>query len=113
MKKANSPALKRKTTGKGNERGSGEMKEILIYQDRNIVVDTVSDFLYIGKLLDVRDHFIRLTEADVHDRRESPSLNEKYIMDAKKYGIRCNRKLVLIRLEKVISFSPLEDVIEY
>ena len=91
----------------------GRIKDFLAYRDRPIVVDTSSDFLYIGKLLDVSDYFIRLADADVHDRKESLSMNEKYIIDAKKYGIRCNRKIVLIRLEKVISFSLLEDVVDY
>ena len=91
----------------------GWINEILAYRGMNMVVDTASDFVYLGKLYDVNDHFIRLTEADVHDRGESPSMNEKYVIDAKKYGIRSNRKLVLIRLEKVLSFSLLEDIVEY
>ena len=82
-------------------------------RERNIVVDTSSDFLYIGRLVEVSDGFMRLADADVHDRKESPSTNERYVIDAKKYGIRSNRKLVWIRLEKVISFSLLEDVISY
>ncbi|MGD2125274.1 MAG: hypothetical protein PVG99_04295 [Desulfobacteraceae bacterium] len=88
-------------------------KEILSCRHKEVVLDTTSDFVYIGKLQDVGDYFITLEDADVHDRRESPSLNEKYIIDARKYGIRCNRKLVHIRLEEVISFSLLKDVIEY
>jgi hypothetical protein len=40
-------------------------------------------------------------------------MNEKYIMEAKKFGVRCNRKRVQIRIEEVISMSLLDDVIEY
>ena len=87
--------------------------EILRYQGQNIVVDTLSHFIIIGKLENVSSYFITLRDADVHDRRESPSMNEKYVLDAKRYGIRCNRKLVHIRLHEVISISLLEDVIEY
>jgi small nuclear ribonucleoprotein (snRNP)-like protein len=90
-----------------------DAKGILGHRDKNVVVDTNSNFLYIGKLEDVGDHFLILREADVHDRRESPSMNEKYIMEAKKFGVRCNRKRVHIRIEEVISISLLEDVIEY
>ncbi|MGD8984738.1 MAG: hypothetical protein PVI53_11970, partial [Desulfobacteraceae bacterium] len=90
-----------------------DAKGILSYCDKNVVVDTNSNFLYIGKLEDVGDHFLILKDADVHDRRESPSMNEKYIMEAKKLGVRCNRKRVHIRIEEVISMSLLEDVIEY
>jgi small nuclear ribonucleoprotein (snRNP)-like protein len=88
-------------------------REFLRYQNQHVVLDTSSDFIYIGVLEDMSDHFIILKDADVHDRRESPSMNEKYIIDAKKYGIRCNRKLVHVRLEEVISFSLLDDVIDY
>jgi len=50
---------------------------------------------------------------DVHDRRESSSKNEKYILESKKYGIRSNRKEVNIRLERIVSYSLLEDVTDY
>lgn len=102
--------MKIDTDKKGRKRGA---KGILGYRDKNVVVDTNSNFLYIGKLEDVGDHFLILRDADVHDRRESPSMNEKYIMEAKKFGVRCNRKRVHIRIEEVISMSLLDDVIEY
>jgi small nuclear ribonucleoprotein (snRNP)-like protein len=88
-------------------------REMLRYRNQDVVLDTTSHFVYIGKLEDVSDHFIVLKDTDVHDRRESASMNEKYIIDAKKYGIRCNRKLVQVRIKEVISFSLLDDVIEY
>lgn len=96
-----------------NRRDRGDASEILCYQGQDIVLDTVSHFIIIGKLDDVSNYFITLRDADVHDRRESPSMNEKYVLDAKKYGIRCNRKLVHIRLQEVVSISLLDDIIEY
>lgn len=90
-----------------------DAKGILSYRDKIVVVDTNSNFLYIGKLEEVGDHFVILGDADVHDCRQSPSLNEKYIIEAKKFGVRCNRKRVHIRLQEVISMSLLDDVIEY
>ena len=103
-----------KKGGRGRARISIRNSDgFLHYRDRDIVLDTSSDFLYIGKLDSVSEYFVTLRDVDVHDRRESPSLNEKYIIDAKKYGIRRNRKLVHVRLEEVVSFSLLEDVLEY
>lgn len=90
-----------------------DAKGIPNYHEKNVVVDTHSNFLYIGKLEDVGEHFVILRDADVHDCRQSPSMNEKYIMEAKKFGVRCNRKRVHIRLQEVVSMSLLEDVIEY
>ena len=86
---------------------------ILSYQGQNIVVDTRSDFLFIGKLLEVGDYFLTLEDADVHDRRESTTMNEKYILESKKYGVRCNRKRVHIRLREIVGLSRLDDIIEY
>jgi small nuclear ribonucleoprotein (snRNP)-like protein len=97
----------------GKRRQKRDAKGILSYCDKTVVVDTNSNFLYIGKLEEVGDHFVILSDADVHDCRQSPSMNEKYILEAKKFGIRCNRKRVHIRLQEVISMSLLDDVIEY
>ncbi|MBW1803893.1 MAG: hypothetical protein JRJ85_24570 [Deltaproteobacteria bacterium] len=98
---------------KGAGHGRSTFHAIPRYQNQYIVVDTSSDFIFIGKLKDIDEYFVTLVEADVHDRRESPSMNEKYIMDSKMYGVRCNRRRVHIRLDRVISISALDDVIEY
>ena len=86
---------------------------VLDYQDQYIVVDTSSDFIFIGKLMEIDRNFVTLKDADVHDRRDSPSINEKYIMDSKTYGVRRSRRRVHIRFDTVISISALDDVIEY
>mgnify|MGYP001587202291 CR=1 FL=1 len=90
-----------------------EASEILRYRGRYLVVDTDSDYTYIGKLLAVTGRSLTLGEADVHDRRESSSKNEKYILDSKKHGVRSNRKQVHVRLERMVSYSLLEDVTDY
>ena len=90
-----------------------EAVEILSYLGQYVVVDTDSDYLYIGKLLGVTGPFITLGEADVHDRRESSSMNEKYILESKKYGIRSNRREVRIRFQRMVSYSLLDDVTDY
>ena len=113
MAKTTKSSPKKKTTASKKQRGVDKTSELLIYRDKNIVVDTASHFIFIGKLREIGDYFMTLADVDVHDRNESPSMNEKYIMESKKYGVRCNRKLVHVRLEEVISVSLLEDVIEY
>jgi len=108
------PSPKRKTKMvSGMKRLDGEAAEILRHRGQHVVVDTDSDYLYIGRLLGVTGQFITLGEADVHDRRESSSKNEKYILESKKYGVRSNRKEVNIRLERIVSYSLLEDVTDY
>jgi hypothetical protein len=87
--------------------------EILDFQDKEIVLDTDSSLIYIGKLVGATRHFVVLADADVHDRRESSSMSEKYLLDCKRFGVRINRKTVHIRLDRVVSFSLLEDIINY
>jgi hypothetical protein len=100
-------------TALGRRRPDPEAVEILRHRAQYVVVDTDSDYLYIGKLRGVSGPFITLSDADVHNRRESSSSNEKYIVESKKYGIRRNRREVHIRLQRLVSFSLLEDVIDY
>ena len=80
---------------------------------RDVVLDTQGQFVYIGRLKSADEHFFLLTDVDVHDRRESSTPKEIYIMDARKYGIKKNRKSVYVLAGQAVSISPLEDVLEY
>jgi small nuclear ribonucleoprotein (snRNP)-like protein len=80
---------------------------------QTVVVDTDSRFVYLGILERVELEFLVLKDVDAHDRRESPSTKEQYIMDTKKFGVKANRKEVSIRKSMVVSISKLDDVIGY
>ena len=80
---------------------------------KEVVVDTTSNFLFIGTVHSVDACFLTLGLSDVHDRHESSSSKEKYTMDSRKYGLKADRKAVSIRLENVVCLSLMEDVIEY
>ena len=106
--------LKRESKTVSDLKGLGEEAlEILRYRGRYLVVDTDSDYIYIGKLLAVTGRSLTLGDADVHDRRESSSKNEKYILESKKHGVRSNRRTVHLRLQRMVSYSLLEDVTDY
>jgi hypothetical protein len=107
-----SPKTKRKKAS-GMKRLDDEAVEVLRHRGQYVVVDTDSDYLYIGELLGVSGPFITLGEADVHDRRESSSMNEKYVLESKKHGVRSNRREVHIRFQRMVSYSLLDDVIDY
>lgn len=77
------------------------------------MLDTDALYLYIGTLDKICDHFVVLKDADVHDRRESPSTKEQYAMDAKRYGVKANRKEVQVKKVLIVSFSRLDDIITY
>jgi hypothetical protein len=78
-----------------------------------VVVDTDSRFVYLGTLDRVEDHFVVLKDVDAHDRRESPSTKEQYIMETKKFGVKPNRREVNVRKHLIVSVSKLEDVVGY
>ncbi len=78
-----------------------------------VVVDTATPFLYIGTLKAADDHFLELETADVHDRTEGHSTNEKYALESRKSGVRENRRRVTIRMPAVVSLSLLDDVVPY
>jgi hypothetical protein len=111
-KVAPSPKRTNKKTS-GAKGFDDEVAGFLRHRGQVVVVDTDTDYLYIGKLLGVSGSFITLEEADVHDRRESSSMNEKYVLESKKYGVRSNRREVHIRFQRIVSYSLLEDVIDY
>ncbi len=85
--------------------------EGLIGQD--VVIDTDSSFIYVGRLEGADDHFIALSTADVHDMRDSQATKEIYVLEAMKYGLRANRKLVYVARRRVVSVSLLDDVVHY
>lgn len=78
-----------------------------------VVVDTDSRFVYLGRLDRVEIEFVVMKDVDVHDRRESPSTKEQYIMDTKKFGVKPNRKEVRVRKTLVVSLSALDDILPF
>jgi len=78
-----------------------------------VVVDTDSSFIHLGTLAEVKPDFLVLRDADAHDRNEGQATKEKYVMDAKRFGIKANRREVSVRILQVVSVSRLEDVLIY
>ena len=79
---------------------------------KQVVVDVEAPFVYLGRLAAIHDKTLELKSADVHDLRDSNTTREVYIREARVHGIEPNRKSVHIQLEKIVSISPMEDVIE-
>lgn len=79
---------------------------------KQVVVDVEAPFVYLGRLHAIHENTLVLKGVDVHDLRDSTTTREVYVRESRVHGIQPNRKTVQIRLEKVVSISPLEDVIE-
>jgi len=78
-----------------------------------VVVDTDTTKLVVGTLEKAGAHFIALSDADVHDMRDSSVTSEVYTLEAYKYGVRANRRRVFVRTDRVVCVSRLGDVIDY
>ncbi|MDA1231602.1 MAG: hypothetical protein O2856_12585 [Planctomycetota bacterium] len=79
---------------------------------QQVVVDVESAFVYLGRLHAIDDKTVVLKAVDVHDLRDSTTTREVYVRESRVHGVQPNRKTVYIRLEKVVSISPLKDIIE-
>ena len=80
---------------------------------RDVVIDTDSSFVYIGRLEGVEDHFLALSTVDVHDMGDSRVTKEIYVLEAMKYGVRANRRFVYVARNRALSVSLLDDVVRY
>ncbi|MGH7127858.1 MAG: hypothetical protein ACREJB_13495 [Planctomycetaceae bacterium] len=81
------------------------------YRGREVVLDSAGPFVYAGTLADFDAHYLVLTDADVHDLRDTTTTREVYVLELKRHGIPANRRRVLVRREDVLSLSALEDVV--
>ena len=80
-----------------------------------VVLDTSGPLIYIGLLEAYDERGYWLTDADVHDRSDGHSTNEKYIHDAHRLhrsGARqLNRRRVFVERAAIVSISALDDVL--
>lgn len=78
---------------------------------REVVLDTAGPITYLGTLTEIRPDGFWLRDADFRDKSEGHVTKERYVCEAKKNGIRANRKRIFVLAEAVISCSALEDVV--
>ncbi len=85
-------------------------KELAALKGKAIVVDTRSNWIYLGTLEEVTAHCLILTEADAHDISDTDVSKEFYIFDSRTTGLKPNRNRVYVNLDHVTGFSELEDI---
>ncbi|NLW49703.1 MAG: hypothetical protein GXY85_02525 [Candidatus Brocadiaceae bacterium] len=78
-----------------------------------VVVDVKGRYVYLGTLHGVARDSLVLHNADVHACEDSQSTNEFYVLEAKKNGVRANRRVVYLMRADVLSISRLQDVVDY
>ncbi|MCE9562300.1 MAG: hypothetical protein K8U57_09620 [Planctomycetes bacterium] len=82
------------------------------FLESKVVVDMVSPFVCMGKLVRYDDHYLELRNADLHDLRDTETTRELYVAESVATGIKRNRKRVLIRRTEVVAISKIEDVVD-
>lgn len=80
---------------------------------QTVVVDVDGPVVYLGRLAAISADFLLMEDVDVHNLGDSATSRERYVIEAKKLGIRPNRKQAQVRLARVVGISRLEDVIEF
>ena len=78
-----------------------------------MVIDTDSQYVYLGQLVGVDDCWIAVENADVHDVHESYATRERYLIEAAELGVKATRRHVWLLRDRVVSLSRLEDVLRF
>lgn len=79
--------------------------------NEQVILDTATPIVYIGKLVELTDHAFVLTETDMHDCRDGHAGKELYVSEAYCGGVTVNRRQVIVMRSAVISVSALADVV--
>jgi small nuclear ribonucleoprotein (snRNP)-like protein len=77
-----------------------------------VVVDLKSTYVCLGMLVRCDELFLEVTDADLHDFRDSTATREVYVYDSARLGIRRNRTRVLVRLDDVVAITRFADIAE-
>ncbi len=77
-----------------------------------VVFDVASQYVYVGTLSEIDHQYLILTDADVHDLRDTTTTRELYVLDSKRHGLSVNRKRVFVSRHEIVSLSALADVVE-
>ena len=82
------------------------------FLDQKVVIDFRSQFVCLGTLRTIGEHFLELRNADMHDLRDTDTSRENYVAASVATGIKRNRKHVLIRRDQMVAISKLDDVVD-
>ena len=82
------------------------------FQGQIVVVDLRSPYVCLGRLSHWDAAYLELTDADLHDFRDSTATREVYVFDSARFGVRRNRARVLVALDDVVAITRLADILE-
>ena len=78
--------------------------------DQKVVIDLRSEYVCLGTLKRVDEHFLELRNADVHDLRDTDTSRENYVAASVATGIKRNRKRVLVSRRELVAIARMDEV---
>ena len=91
---------------------TGPPPELATLVGHVVVLDLRSSYVCLGTLVEVGAQYFTLTDADLHDFRDSTATREVYVYDSARLGIRRNRARVQVLRDEVIAVARFGDVLE-
>ena len=79
--------------------------------NEQVVLDTGTPIVYIGKLVEITEIAFVLTGVDMHDCRDGHAHKEAYLAEACGEGVTPNRRNIVVMRSAIISVSRLADVV--
>ena len=76
-----------------------------------LVLDMASRYVVLGTLVEATPRFVILSDADVHDLRDTSTTRDSYVLDARRFGISVSRSEAWIRIEEIVGISRLDAVV--
>ena len=79
---------------------------------QKVVIDFRGEYVGLGTLKGIDDHYLELRNADFHDLRDTHTSRENYVAAAVATGIKRNRKRLILSRAEVVAVSLLDDVVD-
>lgn len=76
-----------------------------------VVLDLSSPYVYLGRLVERQGDYLLLSDADVHDLRDTATTREKYVLAARGHGINANRRWTWVSRSQIVGISRLDDIL--
>ena len=81
------------------------------WRGERVVVDCKSPFLAVGTLEKATADHLELSNADMHDLRDTETNRELYLVKTARFGIEANRAVLILKMDEIVGVSRLADVI--
>jgi small nuclear ribonucleoprotein (snRNP)-like protein len=82
------------------------------FLEQKVVIDFRSEYVCMGTLKRIDEHFLEIRNADMHDLRDTDTSRENYTAATVATGIKRNRKRILISRTEIVAISRLDEVVD-